>query len=302
MGLILSVQESGVIELWAERGAPQQVEGNHFNETSVCLIRLDLGEEAARPPFGWKNQVLVPGSSSLSSLEFHSSPSVSHRTDIAQLGNLHSFLGLDQGVLIWGDKGSALYESPTQFRCLDLPPLRPGMQLSDGHQVLRVQDDDKKSFLLDPDFTVKELGETGLEQAAEYGLWADRFLLFSGKTLSYLDGESFVTKELPATIVSQPLYLANDKRLLLLLNDGSIRTCSTEGDKFSFRCEMAGTPTTWPLVLGNKVFYGTEGRYLCCDEEAIRPRLGSTPMGRLSYANSRVYGTSQDGSMFCFAL
>lgn len=301
LGLILSVQESGVVELWGERGAPHQAEGSDFQETSVCLTRIDLGEISPCPPFHWEGQFFIPGSKTLSILDMSSSPSIGRRIALEAVGKPKHFGLLHDKILVWGEKG--LGSVSKEGECLLLHPI----ELSDSSILLT--DGQSRALLVNElPFLFQESGELlplppiGFKEKTEFAIFTKNFVLFSGKNLAYLDKETFHLAELPALVVSQPLYSESDERLILLLSDGTVRTCSPKGDKFSYLCDLAGTPTTDPLKLGERVFYGTEGRYLCCDEEAIRPRLSSQPSGALSYANGRLFGNLRDGSMFCFEL
>lgn len=304
LGLLLSVQDSGVVELWAERGAPVPSSDSDFRERSVCLTRLDLGEVSPCPPLRWNGLVLIPGSHTLSVLEMTSSPSVGKRIDLTSVGKPSHFATLGHTLLLWGAGGLGTISSDLtcQFQS----------ELSVGQDCLIVSDGVGSAMLVSGNPPVGRLwldGQlsdsalaVGLTEPVDYALYADRFILISGHKLAHFQEGRFVITELPAVVVAQPLYSAEDNRLTLMLNDGSIRSCSTGGDRLSFVCELAGAPTTDPIMLGGRVFYGTEGRYLCCDEEAIRPRLSAPPMGALSYANGRIFGNLRDGSMFCFEL
>ena len=316
LGLILSVQESGVVELWAERGAPQAGDAGDFGETSVCLTRLDLGEESPCAPFSWQKKFFIAGSTSISELDMTSSPSIGKRIPVNEVGRPRGFAPLRKCLFAWGDKGVVRVAEDGFVTTLnpDDPEDQPNPQVLKGDDTLLLSDGSNQALLASADAgeaylmtignenEVRMMEDIGLKESLDYGLYADRFILISGNKFSYLEDNRFVVSELPATVIAPPLYSAQDQRIFLFLNDGSARSCSTTGDKFSFVCDLAGTPTTRPLKLGERLFYGTEGRYLCCDEEAIRPRLSSSPMGALSYANNRVFGTSRDGSMFCFEL
>jgi hypothetical protein len=276
------------VELWAERGAPADKQEGDFEETSVCLTRLDLGEESPCPPFFWRDRFMIPGSHTLSVLEMSSSPSVGRRIDLQEVGRPALFASLAEHVIVWGDA-----ELTGQ----------PLFLLTDGQgSCLAVSQDPRRATLFDINASPARCHDPIFADSLEYGLYADRYILISGNRLAYLENHEFIVVELPALVVAPPLYNPIDNRLTLLLNDGTARSCSTVGDKFSFVCELAGPPSTQSLMLGSRLFYGTEGRYLCCDEEAIRPRLSSPPMGALSYANGRIFGTCLDGSMFCFEL
>ena len=305
LGLLLSVQESGVLELWAERGAPaHKQEGTDFEETSVCLTRLDLGEESPCPPFFWQDKFMIPGSHTLSVLEMSSSPSVGRRIDLKEVGRPALFAMLEEHIIVWGEKEFGAINTEGVFESIDTELKgTPQFLLTDGKSsCLAVSQDPRKATLFDLNDSPAKCHDPIFADSLEYGLYADRYILISGNRLAYLENLEFIVVELPALVVAPPLYNPVDNRLTLLLNDGTARSCSTIGDKFSFVCELAGPPSTQSLMLGSRLFYGTEGRYLCCDEEAIRPRLSSPPMGALSYANGRIFGTCLDGSMFCFEL
>jgi hypothetical protein len=303
-GLLLSVQESGVVELWAERGAPKQNSGHDFAESSVCLTRLDLGEESPGAPFFWNHNIYIPGRSSLSTFEMSSSPSLGTRIDLSEIGCPLYFAAGSDRLFVWGEKGLGEISQSGGLNLVDDAgaPSRNGFLVSDGKQrCLRVHGTPPRVELVNGEKT-EPTEALHWTEPVEYALYADRFLLFAGKKMAFFEDDDLQQAELPATVIAQPIYSPAEDRLTLLLNDGSIRTCSTRGEKFSYHCDLAGPPSTWPLKLGAKVFYGTEGRYLCCDEEAIRPRLGSPPMGALTFANGRVFGTLRDGSLYCFEL
>lgn len=302
MGLILSVQESGVVELWGERGAPHQQVGNDFGETSVCLNRLDLGEDSPSPPFFWEGHFRIPGASSLSSFELSSSPSVGTRMPLDELGTPLHFQPLSDTLLVWGERALGELASDGQLTILE--------EVGAKSKSLLVTDGKEQAVLVNPGSgpLVWSRGSTLVESeidsadSVDYAIYGDRFILISGNSLSYLENNRFVTCGLPASVIAEPLYQKESNRLILLLNEGSARSCSPDGEKFSFLCDLAGTPSTAPLLLGEHLFYGTDGRYLCFDSEAIRPRLPSPPVGPLSYANGRIFGTLRDGSMFCFEI
>ena len=304
LGLLLSVQESGVLELWAERGAPAHKQEGDFEETSVCLTRLDLGEESPCPPFYWRDRFMIPGSHTLSVLEMSSSPSVGRRIDLQEVGRPALFALLKEHIIVWGDKDFGAINAEGLYESIDVELKgKPLFLLTDGESsCLAGSQEPRKATLFGINDSPASCHDPIFADSLEYGLYADRYILLSGNRLAYLENHEFIVVELPALVVAPPLYNPADNRLTLLLNDGTARSCSTVGDKFSFVCELAGPPSTQSLMLGSRLFYGTEGRYLCCDEEAIRPRLSSPPMGALSYANGRIFGTCLDGSMFCFEL
>src|SRR5690606_36979564 len=145
-------------------------------------------------------------------------------------------------------------------------PGKSSHQIADNsRRVLRVSGSPPKATLLEEGQDDLEIAELGLTDSVEYALFADVFVLISGNRLAHFRDGIFHVQELPALVVAQPLYNEKEQMLTLLLNDGSIRKCSTQGDKFSFVCNLAGTPTTAPLKIGDRIFYGTEGRYLCFD-------------------------------------
>jgi hypothetical protein len=157
-------------------------------------------------------------------------------------------------------------------------------------------------FLYKQGGEIQDLASSGFANAAEWSLFADRFVLLWRNQLAYLEGETLRTQELPAAVVTRPVYCPESERLTMLLSDGTIRSCSSAGERFSFVCDMPGVPTTPPLRIGKHVYYGSDGRYLCCDEEAMLPRLNSPPWGELSYANGRLFGTTREGVLFAFCL
>jgi hypothetical protein len=304
LGLLLSVQESGVVELWAERGAPTHTEGSDFAETSVCLTRLDLGEDSPCPPFFWRDRFMIPGSQTLSVMEMTSSPSVGKRIDLHEAGRPCLFGLMRDHLIVWGEKDFGAIDCDGVYETIDTV-LRgtPRFLLTDGEGTcLALSADPMTAFLFDVNDSPKKLHDPTFADTIEYALYTDRYVLVSGNRLAYLEDTEFIVVELPSLVVSAPLYDPVENRLTLMLKDGTARSCSTTGEKFSFVSELAGIPCTEALSLGGRLFYGTEGRYLCCDEEAIRPRLSSAPMGALSYANGRLFGTCRDGSLFCFEL
>ncbi len=304
-GLVISVQESGILELWAERGAPRPKEGDEFREESVCLVRLDLGEAASGRPLLHHGLPIILGSSSLWVLELTSNPSLGSRVDISQTRGPLRALSLAESLLILSPEG--LWEVDLATRSARQvcdqgcnPILEP---VSDGQtQALYLGADGQLRLYRHGEKTVR-VPLPDWSETPEWVLKTDRFVLFWRNQLAFLDEEGQLqARELPATVVARPVYDQEAERLILLLSDHTIRTCSTTGERFSFLCEMPGTPTTGALRLGSKVYYGSDGRYLCADEEAMLPRLNSTPWGELSYANGRLFGTTKEGQLFCFCL
>ncbi len=304
-GLVISVQETGVLELWAERGAPRPNEGDEFREESVCLVRLDLGQAASGRPLLHHGLPIILGNDALWVLELTSNPSLGSRVDIPGSQGPLRAVSLAETLLLLSPEG--LWEVDPSTRSAH----RISGQGADP-TVEPVTDGISQTFYIGSDGhpRLHRLGSepVRMEQPSwnappEWALHADRFLLFWRNQLGYHDEQGqFQTQELPATVVSRPVYDAQAERLILLLSDHTIRTCSTTGERFSFLCEMPGTPTTGALRLGSKVYYGSDGRYLCADEEAMLPRLNSAPWGELSYANGRLFGTTKEGQLFCFCL
>lgn len=304
-GLVISVQESGILELWAERGAPRPNEGDEFREESVCLVRLDLGESASGPPLLHHGLPVILGTSSLWVLELTSNPSLGSRVDLPSSQGPLRAVSLAERLLLLSPEG--LWEVDLTARSAQkvsdqgagatLDPVSDGID-----QTLYLGTDGRpRHHRLGSEPTTLEVA--GWSEPAEWAIHADRFLLFWRNQLGILDDDGLIhTQELPATMVARPVYEAQAQRLIVLLSDHTIRSCSTRGERFSFLCEMPGTPTTGPLRLGSKVYYGSDGRYLCADEEAMLPRLNSAPWGELSYANGRLFGTTKEGQLFCFCL
>ena len=304
-GLVISVQESGILELWAERGAPRPNEGDEFREESVCLVRLDLGEPATGRPLLHHGLPIILGTNSLWVLELTSNPSLGSKVNIPDTQGPIRAVSLADRLLVLSPEG--LWEVDLATRTAErvsehgadsaLQPVCDGVQSvfylgADGKLRLHTLGSDTKT-LQQPDWS----------DPPEWAIYADRFLVFWRNQLGYLheDG-SIVTQELPGTVIARPVYDSVSGRLIVLLSDHTVRSCSTTGERFSFVCEMPGTPTTGALRLGSKVYYGSDGRYLCADEEALLPRLNSVPWGELSYANGRLFGTSKEGQLFCFCL
>jgi hypothetical protein len=305
-GLLISVQESGILEMWAERGAPRPTEGDEFREESVCLVRLDLGEPASGPPLEHHGHLVILGVNSLCLLEMTSNPSLGHRLVLpGTKGPLRAF-SLSDSILVSAPEGVWEVDlfSHTIKHHLQAPLASDAEPASDGiSQVLLAGADAQHPLLLyQQEGQLQPLSAVNFPHRPEYSLYTDRFVLLWRNQLAYLEGESLKVQELPAGVVTRPVYCPDSQRLTLLLSDGTIRSCSPTGERFSFIGDMPGVPTTPPLRLGEQVYYGSEGRYLCCDEEAMLPRLNSAPWGELSYANGRLFGTTREGGLFAFCL
>lgn len=303
-GLLISVQESGILEMWAERGAPRGSEGDEFREESVRLVRLDLGEPAGGSPFLHQERLVVLGSTSLCALEMTSNPSLGHRIELPKAQGLLKAVSLPGAIVLVGPSG--IWEVD-----LDSSSVRHHLELAIETALDPVTDSAGRVLLAQTDGSLALYNEGGkletlelsdLSFLPEWALYADRFVLIWRNQLLSFDGAVSQIQELPATVVARPVYDQESGRLTVLLSDGTIRTCSTTGERFSFVCDMPGTPTTPPLRLGKRIYYGSEGRYLCCDEEALLPRLNSQPWGELSYANGRLFGTTREGGLFAFCL
>jgi hypothetical protein len=304
-GLLISVQESGILEMWAERGAPRHGEGDEFREESVCLVRLDLGEPATGPPVEHQGHLVILGTNSLCLLEMTSNPSLGSRLALPEAGGgpLRA-LSLANSVLVIAPNG--LWEVDVVSRSilhhLECPISLAIEPTSDGQRRALLARGDGSLFVYQQGGQVKEAASPGFASAPEWSLHADRFVLLWRNQLAYLEGEMLKVQELPAAVVTRPVYCPESERLTVLLSDGTIRSCSSTGERFSFICDMPGVPTTPPLRIGSHVYYGSDGRYLCCDEEAMLPRLNSPPWGELSYANGRLFGSTREGVLFCFCL
>lgn len=304
-GLLISVQESGVLEMWAERGAPRHAEGDEFRETSVCLVRLDLGEPATGAPLLHRDEVVVLGSSSLCLLELTSNPSLGGRLELGNRRGPLQALSLSQTLVLVSP--DAVWEvdvaSRTVLHRLDVSLATDLEPVSDGTERVLLSRADGSFFLYCAGGECLDVGSPGFGSAPEWAFYSDRFLLLWRNQLAYLDDDGVLrSRELPAALVTRPVYDRDSQRLTVLLSDGTIRTCSSSGERFSFVGDMPGVPTTAPLRVGERVYYGSEGRYLCCDEEALLPRLNSPPWGELSYANGRLFGTTREGGLFTFCL
>ena len=303
-GLLISVQESGILEMWAERGAPRgDSEGDEFREESVCLVRLDLGEPASGPPISHRDQLVILGGSSLCLLEMTSNPSLGNRVELpGTTGPLRAF-SLADNVLVVAPDG--LWEVDLPGRAVPHHLQRPiavTMEpASDGSGFVLLRGPEG-FFLYREGGQVRELSSEGFSNMPEWSLFADRFVVLWRNQLGYLEGDTLLCRELPAAVVTRPVYDPENQRLIMLLSDGTIRSCSTTGERFSFVCDMPGVPTTPPLRIGDSVYYGTDGRYLCCNEEAMLPRLNSPPWGELSFANGRLFGATKEGGLFAFCL
>jgi hypothetical protein len=304
-GLLISVKESGILEMWAERGAPFHSEGDEFREESVCLVRLDLGESATGPPIHHQGHLVILGTNSLCLLEMTSNPSLGRRLELpGTRGPLRAF-SLKDCLLVAAPEG--LWEVDVAVGSVKRQiarEIRSGAEPAcDGEsQVLFCGEDPAEPFFLYRQGQIQSVTAAGFAQVPEWTLFADRFLLLWRNQLAYLDGESLCTQELPAAVITRPVYCPDSERLIVLLSDGTIRSCSSTGERFSFVCDMPGVPTTPPLRVGEHVFYGSDGRYLCCDEEALLPRLNSAPWGELSFANGRLFGITKEGGLFAFCL
>lgn len=290
--------------MWAERGAPRAGgEGDEFREESVCLVRLDLGEAASGPPIAHDRHLVILGSDSLCLLEMTSNPSLGSRLELpGAQGPLRAF-SLSQSVLVAAPGG--LWEVDVVSRVIRHHLSRPiTMEMepaSDGSNSVLLRGAEG-FFLYREGGEVTELQASGFSQTPEWSLFADRFVLLWRNQLAHLEGSTLQVRELPAAVVTRPVFDPESQRLIMLLSDGTIRSCSTTGERFSFVCDMPGVPTTPPLRIGESVYYGTDGRYLCCDEEAMLPRLNSVPWGELSFANGRLFGATREGVLFAFCL
>lgn len=304
-GLLISVQESGILELWAERGAPRPHEGDEFREESVCLVRLDLGEPASGRPLLHNGLPVILGSSALWVLELTSNPSLGSRVELPETRGPLRAVSLGEKLLVLAPEG--VWEVDLASRTAQKtssqganPNLEPA---TDGQTRTLYLGTDQKLYLHRLGSQMSQLDPPGWSEAPEWALYADDFLVFWRNQLGYVDDDGKIkTQELPATVVARPVYQPEGERLFLLLSDHTIRSCSSRGERFSFLCEMPGTPSTGALHLGSKVYYGSDGRYLCGNEEAMLPRLNSAPWGELSYANGRLFGTTKEGQLFCFCL
>jgi hypothetical protein len=303
-GLLISVQESGVLEMWAERGAPRHAEGDDFGEESVCLTRLDLGEPASGPPVLHQGQLVILGTSSLCLLEMTSNPSLGSRLELPGTRGPLRAVSLPGSLLVSSPEG--LWEVDPLARCVRHEvrhALASAPQpIADGEGRALLFGADRSLLLYQEGGALREVGAAALGGAPEWSLYGGRFLLFWRNQLAYLEGDAFELRELPAALLARPVYQPDGERLTVLLSDGTIRSCSTTGERFSFVCDMPGTPTTAPLRIGEQVYYGSEGRYLCCNEEAMLPRLNSPPWGELSFANGRLFGATREGMLFAFCL
>lgn len=306
-GLLVSVQESGVLELWAERGAPRpHQEGEEFREDGVCLVRLDMGEPAGGPPLLHRGHLVMVGSTSLSTLELTSNPSLSGRLELPGEGGPRHAVSLGDTVLVVSSEAlwevdlgtSQVVAHLQQPFSLDLPPLSDGQ----GRALVTRAGSNPGYALYEPGGRLSELASGDFPVPAESAIFAGSFLLLWRQRMATWENGLFTAVELPAAPLARPVYCSDSQRLTLLLSDGTIRTCTTRGERFTFVGDRPGTPTTAPLKLGEHVFYGTDGRYLCCDEEALLPRLNSPPWGELSFANGRLFGTTREGGLFAFCL
>lgn len=300
LGLLVSVQETGVLELWSEQGAPQAGVAGDFQETSVCLSRLDLGENAPCPPLRHQDQILLVGSETLSLLEMTANPSVGKRFELPEPAQ--GAVDLGDEVLLWGQDNLYRFElGEAQFERVAESPGQPLFRMTVDHSggALLVTEAGAYHY---SQHELEPLDTEALAQKPEWALFCDRFIVIRRNQLAYLEGHQFIVTELPDSVIAPPLYCPASGRLFLLLNDNTIRSCTSVGQRFSFISELAGVPTTVPLKIGERIFYGTEGRYLCRDEEALRPRLSSQPVGELSYANGRLFGATMEGGLFAFQL
>lgn len=296
-GLLVSVQETGVLELWSEQGAPSGGDPGDFQETSVCLSRLDLGEDAPCPPLLHQGEVVIPGTTSLSVLEMTANPSVGARLALPE--RPLSVVDLGDEILVLGQREILLGGLSKPFQTVHESPGELALPLISDHSggALVVTGDGCYHYAQGE----LQALENSLS-SPEWALYADRFVLVRRNQLAFREGHAFQLKELPEAVIGPPLYCPHNGRLYLLLNDNTIRSCTSTGERFSFVCELAGVPTTVPLKVGERIFYGTEGRYLCRDEEAVRPRLSSQPTGELTYANGRLFGTTLEGGLFSFQI
>lgn len=306
-GLLVSVLESGVIELWAEHGSPS-LEGraDEFREQSVCLARLDLGEPASGAPVVHQNQPVILGSDSLSILEWSSNPSLGARIELPLTAGPLQAVPLEEALLVLSPEG--LWEIDINSGSTIVTTKRKltataRARLDPKSRLVLVAEADNSLFMYHKGGQIAELPRLeAFSKVPEWALFAGHFTFISGNKLAYLEDGSFKVQELPAGVIAGPVYDELENRLILAMSDNTIRTCSPRGDRFSFLCELAGAPTTTLLKVGQDIYYGIEGKYLCSNQEALLPRLNSPPWGELSYANSRIFGNTRDGGLFCFLL
>lgn len=296
--------DSGVIELWPEHGAPGLNSlADDFREDSVRLCRLDLGEPATAAPIMFLDHVIILGRCSLTILELSASPSLTGRLELPGAKGPLQAIPLDSSLVIVSSTG--LWEvDPLAGHILHTQPgtwattLAP---VAGEHQVL-LFDTKAMMWTYQNGGQLEQLSPSSHSSLPEWAIYAGHFLTIERNQLtSYKEGATH-TRDLPAAVIARPLYDPQEERLLLLLSDSTLRSCSVNGERFSFICDVPGVPTTPPLKVGSQVFYGIDGRYLCVNQEALRPRLNSPPWGELSYANGRVFGTTRDGGLFCFYL
>lgn len=304
-GLLVSVAKSGLVELWSEKGAPHPAEGDSFLEHSVCLSRLDLGEDAVCAPIFVGEKIFLWSSETLWELELGSNPALGLCLDLAAQEQALAACAFGDSSLVVTNQ--ALWQvSNDGQRLIKIEAL------TSSHEWQIYTDGTEHAVILDPvslnGYSYRRKGELtplpapDLDGPHEWAIYADQLLLFRDNRLARLENGKFQSVELPARLVSTPLYCPGNQLLYLFLADNTLRSCTTTGERFSFVCELAGTPSTGAIKLGERFYYGTEGRYLCRDEESLRPRLSTTPYGSLSYANGRLFGTCKDGGLFSFQL
>ena len=304
-GLLVSVLESGLVELWSEKGAPHPAEGDSFLEHSVCLSRLDLGEDAVCAPLFVGDKIHLWSTESLWELELGSNPALCLCLDLpSQEKALAACAFADSSLVV---TRQALWKvSPDSRKLTKLGSITesPRREIyTDGRQQAILLDPELEScFSYHPETGLSPLPSPELNGSHEWALFADQLLLFRDSRLARLQDGAFVHRDLPDRLISAPLYCPETQLLYLFLADNTLRSCTTTGERFSFVCELAGSPSTRAIKAGERFYYGTEGRYLCRDEESLRPRLSTTPYGSLSYANGRLFGICKDGGLFSFQI
>ncbi len=303
-GLLVSVLRSGAVELWAEHGSVQGSSETDFIERALRLMLLDLGADSVGAPFFLGDQLYIPHQRGLSRLDWTGSPTLSIRYE----SPLRAAFPVGGRALVWGPEG-ALFVDPSAGveAAADLVPRTPpdlwavepkGSRAcgiwcpAEGPAVGRFWTETAQ---------VQDLGPLPLEAPPRWLVWGVEPTVFSEREL-YRPLEGGAPSSLSGELLAKPVWSPSDERFQLFLADGTVRSCSATGDRFSFLFEASGTPSTEPCSVGGQLYYGTQERYLCRNEKPLRPRLSNSPVGVLSVAQGRLFGASLKGELFCFEL
>jgi hypothetical protein len=123
-----------------------------------------------------------------------------------------------------------------------------------------------------------------------------------------MDGESLEVWrawafELPENPAVAPRFDPEANRFVLGLMDNSFRICRPEdGGAMARRHEAAGHLGTPPLLFGRNLAYSTLEGYLCLGPKVASPLLHERSSMALSYANSKIFATTEQGGVYAFRV